>query len=416
MFETQFSYRAVRRRHEQAPLASERAVYLEGLASKGLARSTVLQRAVYCLRSAEELENWPQKHLFSEADVEKLASTWAASRVNSGQASSPKWPLQNFRTATSDFLGAIGRLAPKLVSEPGPHDDRLEEFLAEQQRRGWQSPATVSSGRWQIERFLTFLEDKGLVLETVTAEDVDVYFQDVGLKWSRVSLAMTAKFLRAWFRHCESKGWVSFSVADAIIAPRIYRQEGLPLGPTWKEVSAMVTNAEGDSPALLRDRAILLLLCIYGIRSGEVRRLRIEDLDWQADQIRFVRSKSLRQDTFPLEPSVGFAIARYLKDGRPRSEEKTLFLTLRAPFRSLSPGGLYNVVRRHLPPDASPSRGFGPHGLRHACARHLLECGLSFKEVGDHLGHRSPEATRVYAKVDLASLRLVAFEDLGGLA
>ena len=92
MFETLFSYRAVHRRHEQAPLASERAVYLEGLASKGLARSTVLQRAVYCLRIAEELENWPQNHLFSEADVEKLASTWAASRVNSGQASSPKWP------------------------------------------------------------------------------------------------------------------------------------------------------------------------------------------------------------------------------------------------------------------------------------------------------------------------------------
>jgi site-specific recombinase XerD len=54
--------------------------------------------------------------------------------------------------------------------------------------------------------------------------------------------------------------------------------------------------------------------------------------------------------------------------------------------------------------------------LRHACARHLVESGRSFKEVGDHLGHRSPDATRIYAKVDLTSLRRVAFDELGGLA
>ena len=67
--------------------------------------------------------------------------------------------------------------------------------------------------------------------------------------------------------------------------------------------------------------------------------------------------------------------------------------------------GLYHVVERHLPKNGSPKRGRGPHGLRHACARRLVESGRSFKEVGDHLGHRSLDATRVYAKVDLTSLR-----------
>ncbi|MCK5653019.1 MAG: tyrosine-type recombinase/integrase, partial [Gemmatimonadetes bacterium] len=72
-------------------------------------------------------------------------------------------------------------------------------------------------------------------------------------------------------------------------------------------------------------------------------------------------------------------------------------------------------VRRHLSRVATVKKGWGPHGLRHACARHLVEAGLSLKEVGDHLGHRSPEATRIYAKVNLTSLRQVALEDLGGL-
>jgi site-specific recombinase XerD len=61
-------------------------------------------------------------------------------------------------------------------------------------------------------------------------------------------------------------------------------------------------------------------------------------------------------------------------------------------------------------------KGCSPHALRHACARRLVDGGLSLKEIGDHLGHRSAEATRIYAKVDLSALRLVALEDLGGLA
>jgi site-specific recombinase XerD len=51
-----------------------------------------------------------------------------------------------------------------------------------------------------------------------------------------------------------------------------------------------------------------------------------------------------------------------------------------------------------------------------ACAGRLLARGLSLKEIGDHLGHRSPDSTRIYAKVDLQGLREVAAFDLGGFA
>ena len=60
-------------------------------------------------------------------------------------------------------------------------------------------------------------------------------------------------------------------------------------------------------------------------------------------------------------------------------------------------------------------RHHGPHALRHACATRLLSQGLSFKDIGDHLGHRSADATAVYAKVDVPSLREVARFDLGGV-
>ncbi len=178
----------------------------------------------------------------------------------------------------------------------------------------------------------------------------------------------------------------------------------------------MLAKTHGDDPGSIRDHAIILLLSVYGLRSGEVRHLRLDDIDWSHDRIRFVRSKSRRQETAPLEPRVGNAIARYLRDGRPKTESRIVFLTLRAPHRPLSTGGLYNVVHRHLSKGTAPKKGRGPHGLRHACARHLVESGRSFKEVGDHLGHRSPDATQIYAKVNLVSLRRVAFDELGGLA
>lgn len=112
---------------------------------------------------------------------------------------------------------------------------------------------------------------------------------------------------------------------------------------------------------------------------------------------------------------MGDAIARYLRRARPRGGSRVLFLTLRAPFRPLSQGALYSLVDCSLARVLDSRRRRGPHALRHACARHLVDSGFSLKQIGDHLGHRSAEATRIYAKVDLAALRLVALEDLGGL-
>src|SRR5438552_421868 len=83
-------------------------------------------------------------------------------------------------------------------------------------------------------------------------------------------------------------------------------------------------------------------------------------------------------------------------EARPQSDHAALFLTARAPFRPISASALYHLVASRLPATEEDRRrkGRGPHGLRHACARHLIEAGLSFKEVGDHLGHRSPDSTQ----------------------
>ncbi|MBI3892207.1 MAG: tyrosine-type recombinase/integrase [Candidatus Wallbacteria bacterium] len=416
MFETLFSKPAVLRRHRTGPLAAERAEYLGGIAAQGAALGTLVRRGRYCLCVAREVGRWPTNHHFAEAEICELANVWAARRVEERRARGPKWPAENFRSVALDFLRAIGRLDHAPAPVAGRYDKQLDDFITAQRESRWLSAATCRSGRWQVERFLVHLEQQGVALGDVAASHVDSYFQHMAQRWNRVSLYTSAKLLRSWFAHCERRDWVRRGLAAGILMPRIYRQEGLPLGPTWDEVGRMLANTVGDEPAQLRDQAILRLLSIYGWRSGEVRRLRLEDLDWRGEQVSVTRSKTSRCEVLPLEPTVGNAIARYLRHGRPKSQSRVVFLTLLAPHRPLSAGALYGVVHRHLLGRESTNKGRGPHGLRHACARHLVESGLSFKEIGDHLGHHSPESTRIYAKVDLVSLRRVAFDDLGGLA
>ncbi len=86
-----------------------------------------------------------------------------------------------------------------------------------------------------------------------------------------------------------------------------------------------------------------------------------------------------------------------------------------APRRPFRHGGLYGIVATRFVRLGIQSRRTGPHSLRHACATHLLAQGLTLTEVGGHLGHRSADSTRIYAKVDMPALREVAELDLGGL-
>jgi site-specific recombinase XerD len=114
--------------------------------------------------------------------------------------------------------------------------------------------------------------------------------------------------------------------------------------------------------------------------------------------------------------TVGEAILRYLEDGRPKSSKyREVFLTTEAPIQPLRGSSAWTIVAKRLRPLGVPLKQHGPHALRHACATRLLAEGLSLKEIGDHLGHRAPKVTAVYAKVGVKGLREVANFTLEGL-
>ena len=104
------------------------------------------------------------------------------------------------------------------------------------------------------------------------------------------------------------------------MAPRVFTHEGLPIGPSWDDVKRLLAAAEGDRPVDIRDRALLMLLAVYGLRAGEVTALCLKDFDWEREVLSVPHSKSQRPRTYPLCRPVGDAVLRYLREVRPRSE------------------------------------------------------------------------------------------------
>ena len=296
------------------------------------------------------------------------------------------------------------------------HAGEVAVFVAwMRSERGW-AEETIRGCCHTVDRFFDWLDERGVALASVTMTNIDQALARYRTRdYSRVTIHDYAQRLRTFFRFAARQGWCAPGLAEGIMPSRFYPGETIPKGLNRDEVVRLLATTEGDRPGDLRDRAILMLLITYGIRAGEVAGLRFDDLDWEAETLRVRCPKPGRTHLYPLSRGGAQAIVRYLREVRPPRPERTLFLTLNAPIRALSPVAISHLVTRRLDRLGITGKRRGPHALRHAAAQHLLDQGLSMKEVGDYLGHRSVCATSVYAKVQLDALREVADIDLEGL-
>jgi integrase/recombinase XerD len=414
MFEQLFERASTIRRHATAPFAEERNRYLHYCEQRGDSRT-------WKLRKADDLL-WIARRLGTRTDLRITIDEIRALVANGSdreETGGPRLRLQSTRKRlighACEWLRYLGYLREPV--EPIPFGSRLDEYCDWAKRERGLSDATIDRFRGTIRLFLRWYGRLGQPLSAIHASDVDAYLafgSEQG--WARITIRNAVDALRAFFRFGAQQGWCTPRLADAIHGPRIYAQENLPAGPSWAEVQRLFAELDPNRPADVRDRAILMLFAIYGLRESEVARLRLDDIDWEHDQLRVPRAKRREPQIYPLLPSVGNALIHYLRSVRRSVSHREVFLILVSPYRPLSPSGLYDMVSARLKPLNVQCAHHGPHSLRHACAARLVTEGLSFKEIGDHLGHRSTAATRVYAKVDLPALREVAAFDLGELS
>lgn len=405
-------------RHRNCPLAEQRLRYLTHCAESGMARRTLRNTASTLLAITDYLRLGDRPDaLITPTEIEAQAALWASnSRNTPPRCKRSRAGRARFISRATHWLQFLGRWqAP--AAAPRPHANRIAAFADYMRRERGLSPCTITGRCQAVQGFLERLCRSQPRLEEVTPAHLDSALAEKlqQRSYARVTVQDLASALRAFFRYAEAQGWCRHGLSEAIQAPRVFAQEDVPVGPCWADVQRLLALTEGDAPAAIRDRAILLLLSVYGCRSGEVIRLRLEDLDWQQELIHFTRAKGARVQTYPLSRVVGDALLRYLREVRPRSSYREVFLRLLAPAQPLQRSALWWVVGHRLRALGIKLRHQGPHSLRHACATHLLEQGFTLKQIGDHLGHRRPDTTRIYAKVDLVGLRHVADFDLGDL-
>jgi site-specific recombinase XerD len=412
MFDRIYQRQSVIARHRDGPLAHERATYLQHLSKEGRAPNTLMGIATILLAVARHIGTRISAAM-TDADISACVDAWLTEGARFGAHR-----RHIVRTAAifqvTAWLRYLRRyVAPASAGVPGI--DVLADLLVSlRDERGF-AAATLHNHARTIRPFLIWLAAQPRRLDETTLADISAYLDAQRSHWTRPTIACHVQSLRTFFRYAGHRGRCAADIADMIDAPRLYTLERLPQGPSRHDVHQLIESTRGDTPTAIRDHAILLLHAVYGFRSGEVRGLTLDDVDWQREIIRPPRPKQRRVGEYPLVREVGDAILRYLRHVRPICACRALFLTLKQPYGPLSASGLSAMVAvrqqrlGHCPPR------FGPHGLRHASATYLLAEGFTLKQIGDHLGHAMVRATEIYAKVDLASLRQVGDVDLSGL-
>lgn len=401
MFDQLFTRQAAIVRHQSLPFAVERQLYLKHLVEEGRARKTVRNIAQLLVVVTRHLQL--DRSEITLVEIEASAVSWAVTAHRSARCLHVgERQFVYHATGLFRLLGSLRDSRPEVA-----YAERLAAFLHFQRHERCLSPSTLYHYKICVGEFLNWIGRQGKPLEEVTLEDISGYFQSLTQrKLKRTSIALHVAKLRNFLRYAESKHWCRAGLAT-LDAPRIYRLESLPRGPAWSDVQRLLAACAGNTPSEIRDHAMLLVIAVYGVRSGEVRHLRLEDIDWEREIIRIRRPKQRKSQHYPLVREVGAAILRYLREVRPKCTLREIFITRVQPYRTLTAAGFGTMVRKRLQRLGLVLPCYGPHALRHSCATHLLAEGVSLKEIADHLGHVSLAATQMYAKVDLPALREV---------
>ena len=308
-----------------------------------------------------------------------------------------------------DFLASTEVLAAVDVVTPTPVEALIIEYLSWMTHdRGLAAPTM-----WRYEnlarRFLTeqtvavavgprFVEDS-------TGADVVAFLLAETARLSLGAAKCHVAELRSLLRFLYLSGRTPLALATAVPPVAGWRDTGVPVGLSPLQVQRLLDCCDRSDAAGARDFAMLMLVARLGLRSVEVARLELDDIDWRAGEL-VVRGKARRRDRLPLVAEVGDALSAHLSLPRRSTTLRQVFLATKAPTRAIRPDLVSDVCRRACERAGVPR--VGAHRLRHALATDMLAQGATLVEVSQVLRHRDLATTAIYAKVDFTSLRRVA--------
>ena len=314
----------------------------------------------------------------------------------------------------------------------------VNEFLAHLGARRF-SPATVRAYAYDLLNFLRFLVSRGAGLADVVPTDLFDYLDwqqrpgpTAGVRVVRLADRRGAAPASMNRRVAAVRGLFEYTVISGLRAdnpvPAARRSTGLrakrrgPLGhigPGRPGTGGRLVREPRRLPESLdreeisgfladlgtyRDRAMVLLMALGGLRAAEVRALRLADVDMGLRRVRVV-GKGRRERVVPVDPAFFTELGAYLRDERPAGcATAQCFVVLRGPSTGgpLTEAGMRRVFRTHRA--RSGAVRVRPHRLRHSYGTELAAAGIDLLVLWELMGHASPETTAGYVHLSAATL------------
>ena len=347
------------------------------------------------------------------AHIEPFIDDWLSHRKG-GYSESDRWiAAREVRNPIRQLLRLIlPHTGSDTASVPDPFADAAPGFFEFLRRERGLRETTLVQYRHYLQRLQDYLQKINRpLLPDLPPKVLTAFITESGRALDARSVQSLCSIMKVFFSYLYRVGLMTRDLGKAIESPRRYRLSSLPRSITWNEVEQVLQKVDRRSAVGKRDYAILLLLVTYGLRAREVGALTLDDIDWKRDRLDVRGRKAGHSTAYSLARTVGEALLDYLKQGRPVTTERALFIGAYAPYMPLSRVAVSLRAKCYLRKAGINVSRPGSHTLRHTCVQRLVDSGFSLKTIGDFIGHRTPDATKIYAKVNIEALRQVALGD-----
>ncbi len=275
-------------------------------------------------------------------------------------------------------------------------------------------PTTLHRRNTALTIFLDFLHSrKARTLDQIQAQDLSE-FVSCREHLQPKTVAVIVSDVRSFLRFLTMRGILPKDLSEELPKIRVPRDATIPSVWDHELVVRLLGAVDRSSAKGKRDYAILLLACRLGLRAGDIRTLKLENLQCVDATIEITQAKTGTLLSLPLTNEVGEALVDYLKSARPQTTHREVFLKVNPPFAPFRENtNLHHIVtywRRLAGVTFRTPQKRGIHSLRHTLATRLLEQGTPFTTIAEILGHTNLESTRIYAKADVEALRSVALD------
>jgi integrase/recombinase XerD len=381
-------------RYDQSPAADWLRSFAAWLKTMGYNETTQKGHVMALRLVLERQPRLPPDARFGAVELDPMFH----SQIRPTQFRHVRWAFEQFLRSKKQWIDR---------PRESRHDRLLDSYREHLQSLLGLARSTVSAKISFARRFLesTCPIDDGP--SRIGIADVERYIVRRSRQIGRGGLKNELATVRSFLKFCASKDICRSHLAEVDFSVKFVGDKP-PRAIPWKHVRRLLGSIDRSTPMGCRDHAALHLMARYGLRTGEVTSITVDDLDLKAGRLRVRQAKVKSILVLPIRKETRQLLSHYLRTARPKCGLPELFVSVQAPTVPFSRNAIAQAFRRHAERSGLPLRNSSPYGLRHAFASQLLERGVGMPAIGQLLGHRTIESTSQYLRIHTSALRDVA--------